>query len=351
MIRAFSALILVGVLCFARISVAGQSAFAATDGQVVDVVVSGNPSATAGVEVVVRELLARLPVVLQWSQAPAIDPSQVLAQRAPDAHVVARAWMDLSSPTRARIYVANELSGRFVVRVVPLRDGYDEIAREVLGHIVESAVDAFLEGREVGVPREIAEREVTDESAAVPMPVPPPAPPAPRASFSEVTRIGVGLWYQVTEMAASKVMHGPAVGIGLAFPTGRAARFSASAALHYRLPLHWDSPSVGVRFDGAAARLGAGIEGDITRRVVLRGQLGLGVDFVHLDPYVEDGSAAKAGSPFWVLSPITTATLSLEAQLSRRIGLILGAGCDIDLSAPSYFVASDTGPTTVLAPW
>jgi hypothetical protein len=351
-IRTASVLILAGALCFARIGLAGQPPAAATEGKVVEVVVSGDSSATAGVEVVVRELLARLPVVLHWSQARGIDPSQVLAPRAPDTEVVARAWLDLSSPARARIYVANALSGRFVLRVVPLRDGYDEIAREVLGHILESTVDAFLEGREVGVTREIAEREVADESAAPPpAPAPRPAAPAPKASLSELTRIGVGLSYQATEVAGGKVLHGPAIGIGVAFPVAKTVRFSASTALHYRLPLYWDSPSVGARFDGGTARFGAGIEGDVTRRVILRGQLGLGLDFVHLDPYVQDRSTAEAGPPFWVVSPIATATLNLEAMLSTRIGLVVGAGCDVDLSIASYFVASGAGPTTVLSPW
>jgi hypothetical protein len=321
----------------------------ATENKVVDVVASGDPSATAGVEVVVRELVARLPVVLQWSRASGIDPGQVLAQHTPDARVVARAWLDLSDPKLARIYVANASSGRFLVRVVPLRDGYDEIAREVLGHIIESAVDAFLAGRDVGVTREIAEREVTHESP------PPPAPTTahvPDAVVSERTRIGVAVSYQATDVAgAQAMMHGPAIGMGLAFPMGKAVRLSSSATVHYRVPIHWDSPSVGARLHGGTARLGAGVEGDVTQRMVLRAQLGLGIDFTHLAPYVESGSTAKADEPRWVVSPVATATVSLDAPLSSRIGWFVGAGCDFDLYRTSYFVANSTIANTVLSPW
>jgi hypothetical protein len=326
---------------------------AAAEDKMVDVVVSGDPDDAAGVEVVVRELVARLPVVLQWSRATGIDPVQVLAQRAPDTRIVTRAWMDLSDRKRARIYVANPWNARFVVRVVPLLDGYDEIAREVLGHIIESCVDAFLAGRDVGVTREVAEREVTGQSAASqPLPVPPATPPVPKAESSERARLGVALSYQATEVAGlSETMQGPAIGIGLGLPSGKAVRFSSSATVHYRLPIRWDSPSVGARFEGATARLGAGIEGDVTRRMVLRGQLGLGVDFMHLEPYVESGSTAKAGGPLWVTSPIVTATLSLEGTLSSRIGIFIGAGCDVDLDRSTYFVADGMKSTTVLSPW
>jgi hypothetical protein len=317
---------------------------------VVEVVVSGDPRTTVAVEAVVRELLARLPVILEWSQASGIDPGQVLARHAPDARVVARAWMDLRDVKQARIYVGNTFSERFIVRVVPLRNGYDEIAHEVLGHIIESAVDAFLAGGDVGVTREIAEREVVGVSASPPR---PPVPsPAPKADGAEAARIGVALSYRVTELAGSKVlMHGPAIGVGLAFPNGNAVRFSSSAALHYRLPLHWDSPSVGARFDGGTANLAAGIDGDVARRVVLRGQAGLGVDLMRLGPYVQPGSTAMADAPFWVTSLMATAFLSLEAAFSNRVALLIGAGCEVDMSGRSYFVANVTGRTTALSPW
>jgi hypothetical protein len=353
-IRARSFLLLVGIVGFARVGSAGERAPVPTEDKVVSVVVSGDRSTTAGVEVVVRELVARLPVALEWSQASGIDPGQVLAERAPDARVVARAWMDLSDPKRARIYVANASSGRFLVRVVPLRDGYDEVAREVLGHIIESAVDAFLAGRDVGVTREMAEREVGHAPDSAPPLVPPSPPPRPKAEVSEATGIGFALSYQATDVGGFKAtMHGPAVAFLAAFPTGQKLRVSTSATLHYRVPMHWDSPSVGARFDGGTARLGAGVESDISRRASIRGQLGFGVDVAHLEPYVEAGSTATAGAPLWVTSAIASASLTLEAQLSSRVRWLFGVGCDVDLSGPFYFVANDagTGSTTVLSPW
>jgi hypothetical protein len=336
----------VWLLCFALTSLAGESAAIAAEEKVVSVVASGDPSAIASVEVVVRELVARLAVALEWSQTSAIDAGQVLAPPAPDDRVVARAWMDMSNPKRARIYVANASSRRFLVRIVPLHDGYDEIGREVLGHIIESAVDAFLAGRDVGVAREIAEREVTEESEPTPHAPIAPATPVAKAVSSEFA-----VSYQVTEVARATTMHGPALGIGLAFPIGKAERFSSSATVHYRLPLAWDSQSIGARFDGGTVRLSAGIEGDAARWLVLCGQLGFGVDVAHVAPYLEAGSTTTAAAPFWVVSPIATATASLEAALSRRIGLLVGIGCDVDLSGSSYFVANGMKATTVLLPW
>jgi hypothetical protein len=346
--RLFPVSFLTWICCFASTLLPSEATAAAED-KVVDVVASGHPSTVAGVEVVVRELVARLPVVLRWSQASGIDPTQVLAERAPDVRIVARAWMDLSDAKRARIYVANAGGGRFLVRVVPLREGYDEVAREVLGHIIESAVDAFLAGRDVGVSREIAEREVSQSSA------PPQAAETlavARAIAPESTRIGLAVSYQATGMEGVKAtMHGPAIGAAFAVPIGGGLRLGSSASVQYRVPFHWDSASVGARFESAAARLGLGIEGDLKERVVLRAELGFGFDFVHVAPYVEAGSTARATPAEWFLAPIASAMLSLEAPLVSQVGLRVAAGSDVDLSGPSYFVASGGTVTTVLSPW
>lgn len=387
--------ILLGILCLVcHSSSAHATVGSQSSARIAYVVASGNAADIAAVEVVVRELVARLPVELQWSTTTEIDLAQVLAQRTPDEHVVARAWLDLSDPTRARIYIANAQDRRFVVRVVPLSDGYDEVGREVVGHIIESAVDAFLSGAEIGVSREVAERQVSAE-ALPPAPSPPPSdsaserqnsstqpkaepclgqscPSAARTTKLELTRavvsraplsaenerserlrLGLLVSYQITEIAAlPTVLHGPALGLGLALPLRRALRFSSLLALHYQLPLAWDSPSVGARVAGVTARLSAGLEGDIARHVLLRGLLGVGADFLHLAPYAEPtDSSARAGEPLWSGSTIIAAMLTLEIAATSRTGLFIGAGCDANLKRPSYFVARDAQQTTVLSPW
>ena len=156
--------ILTGILCLICPGLARALESAPANARVAHVVASGEAEDTAAVEGVVRELVARLPIELRWSTASGIDIGQVLAQHAPDGQVAARAWLDLSNPRRARIYVANAQDNRYVVRIVPLSDGYDEVGREVIGHIVEFALDAFLSGAPVGVSREVAERQVTEEA-------------------------------------------------------------------------------------------------------------------------------------------------------------------------------------------
>jgi hypothetical protein len=346
--------VLLGILCFVCVSVARGAVAKASEPRVVYVVASGDAADTAGVEVVVRELVARLPVELQWSRASGIDPGQVLAQRAPEVQVVARAWLDLSDAKRARIYVANAQGRRFLVRVVPLRDGYDEVAREVLGHIIESAVDAFLSGLDVGVTREVAERQVTAESPPPPAaPATASAPPAATSNRFEWLRLGVVVAYRATQIAQlPTILHGPTLGMALAIPIRGSVRFSSSAMLHYRLPTAWDSASVGARVAGATARLSAGLEADVARQVILRGELGVGADFTHLAPYAEPSDRmAKAGQPLWTTSSVAAAMLSLELAASSRIGLLVGAGCDVELNHPSYFVARNAQQTTVLSPW
>lgn len=383
--------ILVGILCLVCPGLARALDSAPANGRIAYVVASGEAEDTAAVEVVVRELVAGLPVELRWSTASGIDIGQVLAQHAPDGQVAARAWLDLSNPRRARIYVANAQDKRFVVRVVPLNDGYDEVGREVIGHIVEFALDAFLSGAEVGVSREVAERQVTDESDTGPAATPlgssagpdnqaskpersggelkPPAAEAqhlgaarddglrahPASIQPDVRiarpRLGLLVAYQIREVSPLPLLHGPVIGFGIALPLRPALRFRAFSTLHYDLPATWDSPAVGARLAGMTARLIAGLETDIAPRWVVRGLLGLGADFMRVSPYPEPGTgSARAGQPLWTGSTVFAAMVDLEFAASATIGLIVGAGCDASLNRPSYFVAGDARQTTVLSP-
>lgn len=383
--------ILFGILCLICPGLARAFESAPAHAPVAYVVASGEAEDMVAVEVVVRELVARLPIELRWSTASGIDIGQVLAQHAPDGQVAARAWVDLSNPRRARIYVANAQDQRFVVRVVPLSDGYDEVGREIIGHIVEFALDAFLSGAEVGVSREVAERQVTEAADTSQLAAPPgssvepearaskperpgdelkpPAvevqdfgtarddglrvgPVANRADVrSERPRFGLLVAYQVREISPLPLLHGPVVGFGIALPLRQGLRFSASSTLHYDWPATWDSSLVGARVAGVSARLSAGLETDLAPRWVLRGLLGLGADFMRVSPYPEPGvRSTHPGQPLWTASTVVAAMVNLEFAASGRIGLVLGAGCDANLNRPSYFVAGDARQTTVLSP-
>jgi hypothetical protein len=329
---------------------------------VVQIVATGAPGTTSALEQLVRELVSELPIELEWSVSRAIDPRQVLARRTGDRSALVRAWVDLSDQTRAKIYVANGESERFIVRFVPEPNGYDAVAREALGQILESSIAAFVAHADAGISHEDAVREVAQENSELlvedprerPPAPPPPSPPAPGPG----PRFDVGLAYQgaVLDSGPIVLQHGVAVISGAAFDVGGVGgplRLAVRGSVGYRAPAQWDGQSIALRLSGATARLAVGIVADATRRLSLGVVLGGGLDVVSVDPLSRtEGTQAHPSTqnvePF--LSLMATARLRLAGPL----GLFLGLGTDFDLSHPRYGVEGMEGAdglTPVFTPW
>jgi hypothetical protein len=332
------------------LSESATSEAAETSGRVVNIVATGDPAATRGVEEVVRELLARLPVDLAWSAAARVAPQDVLERPAGDSGIVVRVWIDLSDAARAKIYAVHVSSDRFIVRILPLGHGYDEVAREALGHVVESAVDAFLAGGQIGMTRDRAEEEVRRQAAPAELPPRASPPPTPVRSGAD-RRLTLALVYEATVAAASPVLpQGPGLNVAWAFGAGT-TRFVAGASARYRIPYVWDAASIGATFDGAALRLVAGAELPVGRAILVRMLGGFGPEVAYVRPHAVTGGAASARAPSWGAAPIVTAVVNVAAELSRRFELQLGAGADFDVSHTHYDVAQAGGTVQVLSPW
>jgi hypothetical protein len=315
---------------------------------VVEITITGDGRDTLALEQLVRELVASLPIELEWSVSPAIDPRQVLARRVDDRHVLVRAWVDVSDTKRAKIYVANGGSERFIVRFVPEPNGYDAVAREALGQIIESSIAAFVASSDAGIPRDDALRDVAHEEPAVVPEAPKPRPsPAPRPS----PRFDVGVAYRGALLDGAPVaQHGVDGVVGLALPGGRVARFASWANVGYRAPATWDGPNIGVSVSGVAARIAAGVELDVTQRFSVRVLAGGGLDVVFIDP-VPVTAATSAASSTTDVVPILTSMATGQVRLGGRMALFAGLGCDFDLSRPRYDVAREQGLTPAWTPW
>jgi hypothetical protein len=285
--------------------------------------------------------LVRQPIELAWSYAARIDPRVVLSTRGSDARVLARVWIDVSGAERAVIYVANTASDRFLVRFVPVTAGYDEIARESLAHIVESATDALLSGAEIGVAREDAARTVERETG-VQLDV--GAPRGPRAS--------IALSYRLDAVADGPLLrHGPELAAAIGVLGGPEIDLLVWLSIQYHAPLDFRSARVssGARFDGGGARAALGIEWRPDPRVITRAALGVGADVAYVTP--QGGGEITASSPFWIGMPIVTALIAAEIRIVDRVGILIGACADADLSGSHFDLVREGALETVLRLW
>jgi hypothetical protein len=315
---------------------------------VVEIVATGEPRTTEALDQLVRELVAPLRVELEWSNTPTIDPRQVLARRADDERVLVRAWVDLSDDSRAKIYVANGGSERFIVRFVPEPNGYDAVAREALGQILESSIAAFVASNDAGIPRADAVREVAHEArVAVDE---PPSKPRPRG-VSLPPRMDAGLAYQMSILDTGPIVqHGVTALFDLALPWERPVRFASWASAGYRAPASFEGSDIGVSLSSVPLRLVAGIEGTITPRFSIRALAGAGADVVFIAP-IAVSPETRAATTSTTVVPVFTVMGAADIRLTVATALLVGVGYDVDLSRQRYDVARDQGPAPAWTPW
>ena len=298
-------------------------------------------TSTVDLEELVQELLRQFPVTLHWTRVAAVDPREVLAHRAVDPRVVARVWLDLSDPHRAYLYVVNA-SERFIVRQVPLQSGYDEIARESLAHILESVVDALLSGADIGVSRELAERQLAERLPSVRAPLPPPR--TSRLPLSAAVYYRAGTW------SGDDAVHQPGLALGLSFPPARRLRGTVWLWASYVAPLTWQGARAGAAFTGASVRLTAGLEAKVHPRVTLRAVAGPGLDALEVQS--RPGPGIHAVRPFWTLAPMLTVVGMVDVRLGGPLSLVAGIGIEADLAGTHYdILLADGTPQTTLSPW
>jgi hypothetical protein len=334
------------------VSCAGNSGASDSKAPIVAIVAAGEPRTTHAIEVILRELLARLPVEWTWSLAPRIRAPEVLAAVTADSVVSVRVWMDLSDDGRAKIYVVHVSSDRFIVRVIPLEHGYDEVAREALVQIVESAVYAFLAGGNVGATREVAEEQVRRATPDATNPSSPSsAVPLRDGAAVDRHRLTLTVAYEVAAAASAPVFfQGPGLAVTGSFGDPWLVRFVASASARYRVPFRWDSPSVGTTLEGGTLRVTAGGEVAVGRSVILRALAGAGPDVTYVRPHAI-ASGFVAASPFWEVAPVLTVLANGNVTLLHRLELELGLGIDFDVSHTRYDLTQAGQSTHVLSPW
>jgi hypothetical protein len=300
-------------------------------------------------EAVARELLARLDMQIEVRRVPRIDIAELRRALDPGERYFARVWIALSASGRARLYLEHGASDRVLVREVAGDASNPELAREELGHILQTAVDGLKAGEAVGTPRSEALKDVpaeeTVEVAREPVAPEPAADAAPtRASPSQPLRFGPRYELSWLEDSA-RFEDGPGAVFALALPVG----FELCA--YYRRPLKVEDSPVGVRLHTLSVRALVTLQAWKGERAGVRVGAGGGADFVRVRPLSEPGRNVE-------LSDGTGRNLALgrlQASYAQRafsfMELELTAGVDLDVNDTRYVFQTATGEASVLDPW
>jgi hypothetical protein len=333
----------------------------------VDVTVVG----TAGDLERVRALVPRLSAGgARWLRLDRLDPADVLRDRR-DGEVAAavRAWIDVTSATRARLYFAIRAGNRpgsspgpaidrFLVRDVDLSGRFDEVDRAALAEVLESSIGALVANERAGLTRAEAEAVLARREAPAPLPAltAPPAPPPQTPPAPPPPRWAIGFFYAAQALGdEAAIDHGPGIALAVA-ATGKFADVHDAgrgpvvfASAQYRLPVHERSPGIGVALYTVAAR--AGVECGPLLWSRLRVHLGAGADFVHVSPE-SSNSVAVLTPTHWSTSFVATAAFRANVlRQARRFWLSAMLFADVLPTAVRYDAAIDGAATRVFSPW
>jgi hypothetical protein len=330
----------------ATILIAASAMGQTSSGDAVDVVIAADDASAPAMRAVVVELIARLHLAANVTFAPGVNAVEVITPRAAAEPRVARAWIDLSKPERATLYLADSDWERILVRHVRNMSGHEELAREAIGHILETAVDALAHGARIGVTREEARAEIEQASepvAPVLAPVASRAGPAPRLEF--------GAMYEAELFAQDGIVaNGPSATFYVGAPRGR-LRPGGLLTLQYRLPVIVDAAPLGVRLDGFTSRAIATIDVAVGAQLTVRFGAGPGVDVVHKTPRLEGtpGTVLGADEDFAIV--LARVSGGILWSFSADLAIVLMLSCDLDPSGTRYVAVVDGVTGAVLAPW
>jgi hypothetical protein len=305
---------------------------------------------TERLEAVTRELLARLAVEIEVRRVPRIDIAELRRALEPGQRYFARVWIRVSPAGRARLYLEHGPSDRILVRDVAGDANNPELAREELGHILQTAVEGLKAGEEVGTPRNDALKDVAAEDGVEVARTPPePEPPAPDAERTRAAPSGplrFGPRYELSWLGdGAHFEDGPGAVFAVVLPVG----FELSAS--YRRPLNVDAAPVGVRLHTISTRALVTMQAWRSARAGIRLGAGAGADFVRVSPLGDPGRNVELSDATW----LKLALARLQGSYARRafsfMELELTAGVDVDANDTRYVFQRGAEEHSVLDPW
>ena len=263
-----------------------------------------------------------------------------------------------------RLYFRAPDGERFLRRSVQLRAGFDEVGRELVGQVVETAVASLLHSGD-GLTREQAQLALRDDESSTPAAEPAeavaatskaPPPPAGRASTPKKngrTTVALEGWLALRYGAVALgtelgVAHGPGAELGLALR--RSYLLRGRVIFERDFPQSFGTSRIAAELLRTRLRfaLDAGLE--LTARQSLLVSLGVGQDRVIVTPTAPTGSLVAPAPVFPNHAPVARAELRYEARLGYfRVAAAWGA--DISLVKTHYDIEHAMERESVVKPW
>jgi hypothetical protein len=322
--------------------------------QLAVVVLTGEASGNTALSDVISELLLRQGVEPQVESQAQFSPDAFLDSNPRDAR--SYAFVSVRSRDRAKLYFRGPHGQRFLLRELSLRDGLDELGRELIARVVETSMVALLDSRE-GVSQAEARAELAKdpepaptESGSAPTPVassaPEPGPePAPvRASLSPLFALRAVGHYTGPDL-------GPRFALGLEagvrYSAPRWPKLGARLSFEAALPQELDADEAEATLLTFPIR--AGLE--LGTSFDLFFALSAGVDIVHLNPERASSSELTPNDASTELTPVGRTEIRYELALSSSLSLALVALADVPLTTTRYDVIQDGARNTLARPW
>jgi hypothetical protein len=295
---------------------------------------------------VVRDLLARQSVDVKDSRATTIDARAIVDRPATFSPALARVWID-SSGEHATLWIADEAWDRILVRRVKRDPAHAEVAREEIGHIIETAIEAMLAGARIGLERaqllpetpveKPIEKPMVSKPRAEPKPEPEPEPHAVvrlRASFFE---------RMIVFSSAVPIAHATGLGIGVESTNGLHPAGWLTAS--YRWPSWAHSELAGVKVQAIEARVLGRLTFFSRNDWRIDAALGAGPDITLVSPIAERS--------FVLLTrPSNDVSIIIQAVLTARWrALALSATVEVDTLLRDYPFIENGAQVSVLAPF
>jgi hypothetical protein len=264
-----------------------------------------------------------------------------------------------------RLYFRAPDGERFLLRNVMLRAGFDEIGREQVGLVVETAVVSLLDSGD-GLTREQALVALTraDPAPAPPMlakaATPPQrtrprapakaASPRPTAANAPTALEGwLGLRYGAVAFGPELgVGHGPGLELGLGVKRRFLLRGRATFERHLGQSLGTSLIAAELTRTRLLFAADAGLP--LSQLQLLLVSLGVGQERLEVKPAAQTGSSVVPAPAFRDQAPIVHAELRYEATFGR-FRVATAAGVDVALVDTHYDVTRSTGRESVVRPW
>lgn len=254
---------------------------------------------------------------------------------------------------------------RFLLRSVVLRSGFDDLGRELLGQIVDTAVASLLHSAD-GLTREQAraalghdaEPDADSHPAAKQPPVGATTPQQagaraqPRGPVAGTAAIDgwFALRYGASMLGGElDPTHGPGLELGVSLEPRRSLfRVRVLGERDFRQTL--ETPLVAAELQTLQLRLQADAGLALTRGQHLLLSLGAGQERTSVKPLQRSGSNVAPASGFQNLAPVAHVELRYEVG-GNWLRLATALGADVALVDTHYDVSRPSGRTAVATPW